>query len=57
MLDWEVAEERLHEASVAAIKKFAGEHSDELVCFFAFDSEPRYGYVMYCLPSTLFRTT
>jgi hypothetical protein len=32
---------------VNAINSFAAEHPDESVCFFAFDADPRYGYVIF----------
>jgi len=45
-VDWRACEDKLHKASVAAIKRFARNQSEEPICFFAFDSEPRYGYVL-----------
>jgi hypothetical protein len=45
-IDWAASDERLYVGSVAAICRFAAEHPDEAVCFFAFDTEPRYGYVL-----------
>jgi hypothetical protein len=45
-VDWNVCDERLHAASLAAIRQFADEHPDEPICFFAFDTDPRYGYVL-----------
>src|SRR3954454_19837876 len=45
-IDWAACDEKLHAASVTAIRRFAAEHPDEAVCFFAFDTEPRYGYVL-----------
>jgi hypothetical protein len=45
-IDWAASDERLYAASVEAIRRFAAEHPDEVVCFFAFDTEPRYGYVL-----------
>ena len=45
-IDWGTCDERLHAASTAAIRQFAGECPDEPICFFAFDTEPRYGYVL-----------
>ena len=40
--------QRLLDASRAAIRRFAIEHPDTEVCYFAYDSEPRYGYVLIC---------
>jgi hypothetical protein len=48
-IDWAVSDERLYAASVASISRFAVEHPGETVCFFAFDTEPRYGYVWISL--------
>jgi hypothetical protein len=45
-IDWNASEDKLHAASVAAIQRFAQEHAQLPVCFFQFDSEPRYGYVL-----------
>jgi hypothetical protein len=45
-VDWGACEDKLHKASVAAIKRLARNQSDQSICFFAFDSEPRYGYVL-----------
>jgi hypothetical protein len=47
-IDWHACDEKLHAASVAAIHRLAADKLDELICFFAFDSEPRYGYVLIC---------
>jgi hypothetical protein len=47
MSDWDVFETKLRIASIDAINRFADEHPDKSVCFFAFDSEPRYGYVLF----------
>jgi hypothetical protein len=44
-IDWPACDQRLHTASVAAIRRLARECHDEPISFFAFDSEPRYGYV------------
>src|SRR5205823_10644712 len=46
MIDWQAVEDKLYAASVNAIEAFAAQHPHERVCFFAFDSEPRYGYVI-----------
>src|SRR5262245_47286009 len=48
-VDWNASEEKLYSASVATIERFSQEHPQEPVCFFAFDSEPRYGYVLISL--------
>jgi hypothetical protein len=48
-IDWAASDERLYAASVVAIRRFAVEHPNESVCFFAFDTEPRYGYVLISL--------
>jgi len=45
-VDWNAGEEQLYVASVAAIRRFGQEHGRLPVCFFRFDSEPRYGYVL-----------
>jgi hypothetical protein len=45
-IDWTASDEHLYAASVAAIRRFAAEHPNEEVCCFAFDTEPRYGYVL-----------
>jgi hypothetical protein len=47
MHDWDAFETKLLAASIDAINRFADEHPDESICFFAFDSEPRYGYVLF----------
>src|SRR5689334_20736969 len=50
--DWKAAELRLVEESIRAIQAFAAEHCDVESCYFAFDSEPRYGYVLLCFDTT-----
>lgn len=50
--DWNEVERILYGESVAAIKRFSVEHTDEEVCYFAFDSEPYYGYVLICFDTT-----
>jgi hypothetical protein len=45
---WDVFLQRLLDASRAAIRRFAAEHPAGELCYFAFDSEPRYGYVLTC---------
>ena len=44
-VDWNACEQQLYAASLAAIQRFAQEHPSEEICFFCYDSEPRYGYV------------
>ncbi|PUA36615.1 hypothetical protein C8Z91_24860 [Paenibacillus elgii] len=50
--DWKEVEERLFQESVSAIKQFSAEHANEEICYFAFDSEPYYGYVLLCFDTT-----
>ena len=45
-IDWTTSDDRLYNASIAAIGRFAVEHPGERVCYFAFETEPRYGYVL-----------
>jgi hypothetical protein len=45
---WEVFLQRLLDASRTAIGRFAAQHPADEVCYFAFDAEPRYGYVLIC---------
>jgi hypothetical protein len=45
---WDVFLQRLLDGSRPAIRRFAAEHPGDEVCYFAFDSEPRYGYVLIC---------
>jgi hypothetical protein len=45
-IDWPACDERLHAASIAAIQRLASDKPDEPICYFAFDTEPRYGYVL-----------
>jgi hypothetical protein len=48
--DWDASDRKLHKASVAAIKRFAREHSGQAVCSFFFDcDEPRYGHLSISL--------
>src|SRR5690349_19263899 len=44
--DWESFYCRLLDGTRAAVDAFAAEHPSEEVCYVAFDSEPRYGYVL-----------
>ena len=50
--DWDIFLKRLVAESKRAINAFSSEHPDEEVCYFAYDSEPCYGYVL-----TAFNTT
>jgi hypothetical protein len=50
--DWDLFLERLLQQTKSAIQKFAKEHGDKEVCYFAYDSEPRYGYVLTCFNTT-----
>jgi hypothetical protein len=50
--DWDLFLERLVKATRESIESFASEHPTEEVCYFAYDSEPGYGYVL-----TSFNTT
>jgi len=46
--DWDLYLRRLVEETKAAIQQFAVQHGSEEVCYFSYDSEPRYGYVLTC---------
>lgn len=46
--DWDLYLKRLVKETKAAIQQFAEQHGSEEVCYFAYDSEPRYGYVLTC---------
>jgi hypothetical protein len=50
--DWKKAELLLVKESSDAIQAFAAEHPGVECCHFAFDSEPRYGYVLIGFDST-----
>jgi hypothetical protein len=50
--EWEKDLTRLLDASREAIRKFQREHGDEEVCYFAYDSDPQYGYVLICFNTT-----
>jgi hypothetical protein len=45
MVNWKKVEDKLFKWSKATIKKFTRDHPGETVCFVAFDTDPRYGYV------------
>ncbi|MBA3484014.1 MAG: hypothetical protein H0T51_19595 [Pirellulales bacterium] len=44
--------QRLIDGSLAAIDQFATTHPTEEICYFAYDSEPCYGYVLTCFNTT-----
>lgn len=46
VIDWQVLEERLFEQSCAVIKQFAEDHPDVICSFFAYDTDPGYGYFL-----------
>ncbi len=46
--DWDLYLHKLVEQTKIAIEKFYRKHGDEEVCYFAYDSEPCYGYVLTC---------
>ncbi|MGN6555405.1 MAG: hypothetical protein ACTHLW_17000 [Verrucomicrobiota bacterium] len=46
--DWDLFLERLVEQTKSAIQQFAAKHGGDEVCYFAYDSEPCYGYVLTC---------
>jgi hypothetical protein len=46
--DWDLYLKRLVDETKSAIQQFAAQHGGEEVCYFAYDSEPRYGYVLTC---------
>ena len=50
--DWESFLERLVEQTKSAVESFAAAHPGEEVCYFAYDSEPRYGYVLTCFDTS-----
>lgn len=44
--DWDASDQKLYQASIAAIERFAREHPNDEVCCFFFDcDEPRYGHL------------
>jgi hypothetical protein len=48
--NWEASDRKLHEPSVATIKRFAQEHPSAEVCCFFFDCDaPRYGHLSISL--------
>ena len=49
---WDIFFQRLVEGTRAAIQQFATEHPTAEVCYFAYDSEPCYGYVLTCFNTT-----
>lgn len=46
--DWDEFLEKLKSETIQAIDKFASEYPEEEVCYFAYDTEPCYGYVLTC---------
>ena len=47
---WEASEQKLHKASIAAIRRFTKEHPDTEVCCWFFDcDDPQYGHVFISL--------
>ena len=52
IIDWNKAEQRAVTETINAVRDFAAEHSDEECCYFAFDSDPQYGYVLLCFDTT-----
>ena len=44
--DWQSLEERLFEQTSSVIRQFATEHSDVTCSFFAYDTDPGYGYFL-----------
>ena len=49
---WDIYLQQLIDGTRTAIEKFALEHPNEEVCYFAYDSEPCYGYVLTCFNTT-----
>jgi hypothetical protein len=50
--DWDEFLKRLTEATKRAVRDFAAQHPSEEICYFAYDSEPRYGYVLLSFNTT-----
>jgi hypothetical protein len=50
--DWNEIENLIYNESVAAIDKFTKEHASEEVCYFAYDSEPYYEYVLIAIDTS-----
>ena len=50
--DWNEVEEKLYAESVAAIEAFAAQHPVEEVCYFAYDTDPQYGYILICFDTS-----
>jgi hypothetical protein len=50
--DWKSVENKLYSESITAINSFTAEYPEEEVCYFAFDSDPVYGYVLICFDTT-----
>ncbi len=51
-IEWDRFLEKLLIETNQAIDKFALEHPNEEVCYFAYDTEPCYGYVLTCFNTT-----
>src|SRR5689334_9900311 len=52
-IDWKQAEGQLVNETTKAVREFAAEHPGVECCYFAFDSEPQYGYVLMCFDNTV----
>ena len=50
--DWDGFLQRLKAETRQAIERFSAENPDKEVCYFAYDSEPCYGYVLTCFNSS-----
>lgn len=48
-VDWEASARKLYRAGALAVRRFARQHAGLEVCFFAFDADPRQGYVFVSL--------
>ena len=46
--DWDLYLKRLVNETKTAIQQFSAQHASEEICYFAYDSEPCYGYVLTC---------
>jgi hypothetical protein len=51
-IDWNQAENLLMAETTKALQDFAEEYPGTKCCYFAFDSEPRYGDVLLCFDTT-----
>jgi len=50
--DWDLFKEKLVRGSREAIISFSNSHPDEEICYFAYDCQPSYGYVLTCFNTT-----